>query len=111
MLNMTENLCLRCHRHIILNTTEQEPLHAVRDMFNDLVIIYEKMSWVQSTELKRSLSEAVPRLISVLIMAECLQGRDCCQEQSSYIFTGGMTCSGTSVESQARPYSADEFVR
>lgn len=85
---MTEKLCLGYHRHNILNMTERGPLHATRDIFKDLFIIYEKMNWVQHTELKRLLAEAVPRLISVLILSEYLQGRNCHQEQSSYILLG-----------------------
>lgn len=82
---MTENLCLRYHRHSILNMTEREPLHAIGNIFKQLFIISEKMNWVQSTELKRLLAEAVPRLISILILAEWRQGRNCHEEQSSYI--------------------------
>lgn len=74
--------------HSILNITDRESLHAIRSTSKELFMIYEKMNWVQHAELKTSLAEAVPRLISVLILAECLQGRNCHQEQSSYILLG-----------------------
>lgn len=85
---MIQKLCLRYHRHCILNMTECEPFHAIRDMFKELFTIYEKMNWVQHRELQRMLAEAVPRFILVLILAECLQDRNCHQEQSSYILLG-----------------------
>lgn len=75
--------------HNILAMTEHEAIDAIRDIFKESATIYEKMIWVQCIELKILLSEAILRLISVLILAECLQDRNRHQEQSTYILLGG----------------------
>lgn len=75
--------------HNILAMAEHEATDAIKDIFKESAMIYEKTIWVQCIELKILLSEAILRLISVLILAECLQDRNCHQEQSTYILLGG----------------------
>ena len=74
--------------HNILTMTDHEAIDAIRDMFKELAMIYEKMIWVRCIELKILLSEAILRLMSVLILAECLQDRNCHKEKSTYILLG-----------------------
>lgn len=85
---MTENVCLRYDMHSMVNMTKIEALHFIGDVFKEFCMIYEKMTGVQHTELKRLFAEVVPRLISVLILAEYVRSRNCHQEQSSYISLG-----------------------
>lgn len=105
---MTENLCLSYHRHSILNMAECESLNAFRDTFKELFIFYEKMNWVQRTFVfGRGCSQAHISLdIGRMSPRQELSSR-----AKQLHFTGGITCTGTSVESQVRPYFKDKFVR
>lgn len=74
--------------HGLLNLAEHELIYFIREVFKALVMIYEKIIWVQCSELERLLAEANPRLISILISPKCLQDVYLHQKQSTSILPG-----------------------